>query len=82
MVRKDNYKNLFDNYANGFDKSLIDELHYNAPKIVSNAITNNFQNKSLGSVLDLGCGTGLFGEEIRNFCKLKCKFCGFRKPAL
>ena len=59
---------LFDNYANGFDKSLIDELHYNAPKIVSNAITNNFQNKSLGSVLDLGCGTGLFGEEIRNFC--------------
>ena len=23
---------------------------------------------SLGSILDLGCGTGLFGKEIRSFC--------------
>ena len=62
-------QNLFDNYANIFDKSLVDELQYNVPKIVSKLITNNFQNKSIGSVLDLGCGTGLFGEEIHHYCK-------------
>ena len=43
-------------------------MDYNAPKIVSKLITNNYQNKSLGSILDLGCGTGLFGEEIYRFC--------------
>ena len=37
--------------------------------LVSKLITNNFQNKSIGSVLDLGCGTGLFGEEIHHYCK-------------
>ena len=61
-------ENLFNNYADKFDKSLVDQLEYDAPKLVSKLISNNYNNKSLGSILDLGCGTGLVGEEIGHFC--------------
>ena len=55
---------LFDNYANEFDNSLLNDLNYKTPKIIKKIILNDKNNKS-GSVLDLGCGTGLMGEELK-----------------
>jgi predicted TPR repeat methyltransferase len=59
---------LFDQYASGFESSLIGKLEYGIPKILADIITKQSSNSSLGSILDLGCGTGLFGLEIKNLC--------------
>ena len=60
-------ESLFDNYATKFDNSLVNKLEYKTPKILADVILDQSPNKSLGSVLDLGCGTGLVGVEIRTF---------------
>ena len=59
---------LFDSCAFKFERSLVDDLEYHTPKILSELIVANHCNGSLGSVLDLGCGTGLVGVEVRQFC--------------
>lgn len=60
---------LFDNYANNFEDSLVRKLGYKFPKILKKKIVKD-KKTNLGSVLDLGCGTGLVGCEIRNNCDL------------
>ena len=60
---------LFDNYASKFEHSLITNLEYKIPKIIAEMIINNSSYKFFGSIMDLGCGTGLFGVEIRQFCE-------------
>ena len=60
----DYVENLFDNYAARFDSSLVDQLNYRTPKAIAELIAHRSESDSLGSVLDLGCGTGLFGIEI------------------
>ena len=60
----DYVENLFDGYAARFDSSLVDQLNYRTPKAIAELITQRSESGSLGSVLDLGCGTGLFGIEI------------------
>ena len=62
-------QNLFDEYASYFEDSLINKLEYKTPKIIVDMIVSKNLNISLGSILDLGCGTGLIGKEIRKFCK-------------
>ena len=59
---------LFDRYAEKFDSSLIKELEYEIPKILTDLTVKEHGTGSLGSVLDLGCGTGLAGLEIKRFC--------------
>ena len=59
---------LFDNYASKFETVLVGELGYNIPKVLSNIIVSEHSYGLLGSVLDLGCGTGLTGVEIKGFC--------------
>ena len=61
-------ENLFDKYAEGFEKALVGKLEYQIPRILTNIALNQSSNGSLGSVLDLGCGTGLVGEEVKRFC--------------
>lgn len=62
-------KNLFDQYAPTFDKHLA-ALNYKAPQIIFDAITSTITivPNSL-NILDLGCGTGLSGEKLRNLAK-------------
>ena len=64
----DYVENLFDGYAAKFDSSLVDQLDYRTPRAIAELIANNSKSDKLGSVLDLGCGTGLFGAEISPNC--------------
>jgi predicted TPR repeat methyltransferase len=61
---------LFDAYAERFDSHLTQALHYNAPTLLMAALTTACDNAGralrFDTVLDLGCGTGLMGEAIRN----------------
>ena len=59
---------LFDDYAERFENSLVEVLDYKIPKIVADIMKNYEDHDSSCAVLDLGCGTGLFGEEIRQHC--------------
>ena len=61
-------ENLFDGYAPKFDRSLVGKLEYKIPKIITEMIIKESTDGSLGSVLDLGCGTGLVGVEIKENC--------------
>ena len=61
-------ENLFDNYAINFEHSLVNKLEYKIPNLITEMIVAKNSNIQLGSVLDLGCGTGLIGDEIKKYC--------------
>jgi predicted TPR repeat methyltransferase len=60
---------LFDTYAERFDSHLTQALHYNAPALLKTALARICDNAGrplrFDTILDLGCGTGLMGEAIR-----------------
>src|SRR3989440_12323618 len=56
-------RTLFDQYAPRFDRALAD-LNYSAPAMLRDAITGH--GKRFGTMLDLGCGTGLAGAAFRS----------------
>ncbi len=58
---------LFDYYAKNFEKSLINGLEYKIPSKIKNLLLEN-SVESLGSILDMGCGTGLIGLELEKYC--------------
>ena len=64
-VPREYVKKLFDDYSSRFEDALVLKLEYRIPKIISDKIINKKSKKSLGSILDLGCGTGLVGNEIK-----------------
>jgi predicted TPR repeat methyltransferase len=57
---------LFDDYAWRFDKHLIKNLGYRAPALISESLSAVALDRRFASALDLGCGTGLMGEGIRD----------------
>jgi len=63
-------KNLFDFFADNFDNKLLNNLNYATPtellKLLQEKTDLNL-NKKL--ILDLGCGTGLFGKQIKPYAK-------------
>jgi len=60
---------LFDAYADRFDSHLTQTLQYNAPELLKAALFRCCSNAGrpfqFEAVYDLGCGTGLMGEAIR-----------------
>lgn len=60
---------LFDGYAPGFDKALTKGLGYRAPELLFDAVQAAHAQARIkfGSVLDLGCGTGLAALPFRPF---------------
>jgi predicted TPR repeat methyltransferase len=60
-------KNLFDDYAHRFNHALVHNLEYSLPFIIKELILESkgekFQYKN---VIDLGCGTGLAGKDLRD----------------
>jgi len=64
---------IFDGFADSFDTVLVDELGYQAPKLVARALKKQLPKKAqLQSVADLGCGTGLVGKEIKGLYQHLC----------
>lgn len=57
---------LFDSYAENFDKDLTGNLKYRVPLVLTEAMQRLAPARSL-DILDLGCGTGLVGEQVRTF---------------
>ena len=53
-------RRLFDQHAPEFDTALVERLDYRGPELLLDAVrTIAGVPLRLGSVLDLGCGTGL-----------------------
>ncbi|GAB4262067.1 MAG: methyltransferase domain-containing protein [Pararhodobacter sp.] len=52
---------LFDQYAEEFEKSLLEKLDYRAPDLLVAALSG----QRFARVMDLGCGTGLAGALLR-----------------
>lgn len=61
---------LFDGYAPAFEKALTQGLAYRAPELLFRAVSATARDGKMkfGSVLDLGCGTGLAALPFRPFC--------------
>ena len=60
---------LFDAYATGYDDHVTEKLGYQGPGLVEQATTRALDQRGELDALDLGCGTGLFGERIRPRCR-------------
>jgi len=58
----------FDDFAERFDASLA-RLEYQAPAWVAKALALNLDEDSRVDVLDAGCGTGLCGPLVREYCR-------------
>jgi predicted TPR repeat methyltransferase len=60
---------LFDEYAPRFDHALVEGLNYRAPELLFHAVEAAHAGRRMkfGSVLDLGCGTGLAALPFRPF---------------
>lgn len=54
---------LFDDYAARFETSLVEKLDYSVPQKLAALLAATGRKYSLA--IDLGCGTGLLGPEIR-----------------
>lgn len=55
-------ESLFDEYAERFDTALVEKLDYSVPGKLWNLVASH---APFAATVDLGCGTGLFGAEIR-----------------
>jgi predicted TPR repeat methyltransferase len=61
-------ESVFDNYAPDFEHSLVENLHYKTPTVLHDLYINHFGDIPLRVCLDLGCGTGLAGEQFKRRC--------------
>ena len=67
---KEYVKNLFDDYAHRFNNALVNNLKYSLPFIIKELILKSNSEKSqYKNVIDLGCGTGLAGKDLRDISK-------------
>ncbi|GGK34883.1 class I SAM-dependent DNA methyltransferase [Salinarimonas ramus] len=57
---------LFDSYAERFDEHLTGDLGYRGPQLLRDALDRHAPGRRFAHALDLGCGTGLMGEAIRD----------------
>jgi predicted TPR repeat methyltransferase len=64
-------RRLFDQYAARYDTALTERLHYRGPTLLHEAVEGVLRTGGrrlrFGSMLDLGCGTGLGGAVFRPF---------------
>lgn len=61
----------FDNYAEKFDQHLTGKLEYQVPRLLGEAV-KSFPSWNDGrklDVVDMGCGTGLMGVELRDISR-------------
>lgn len=59
---------LFDDYAPRFEQSLVAKLGYRVPERMKELLAAELQRRGMvrfGRAIDLGCGTGLVGMQVR-----------------
>ncbi|MFW2366146.1 MAG: tetratricopeptide repeat protein [Desulforhopalus sp.] len=62
---------IFDNYSEKYDYSLVQELEYCVPATLRSLLNGiSREKKVFRSGLDLGCGTGLGGEAFRDLIEV------------
>jgi predicted TPR repeat methyltransferase len=59
---------LFDDYARDFEQHLVDALHYRGHRLIAEQLQRRAAGRRFASALDLGCGSGLCGVELRAHC--------------
>ncbi len=62
-------RKIFRDLAPNFDQHLVEKLGYAIPNLLIKQLQPWIARRSSLSVLDLGCGTGLFGFEIQPYCQ-------------
>ena len=62
---KEYVKNLFDDYAERFNDSLVQGLQYKLPFMIKDFIQKASSISNYPKTIDLGCGTGLSGNDLR-----------------
>ncbi|MDP2263441.1 MAG: tetratricopeptide repeat protein [Hydrogenophaga sp.] len=60
-------QSLFDDYADEFDQHLVGVLNYSAHRTLAAPLQALRSDGRYRSALDLGCGTGLCGPQVRPF---------------
>ncbi len=65
---KDYIEELFDDYAETFDESLLNDLDYTVPDLIRQKLDVLDPGARYQEVMDLGCGTGLVGAAIGELC--------------
>ena len=58
-------KEIYQNWAETYDRELIDEFVYKAPEEAVKKLIKLFPDRNT-SILDAGCGTGLVGKFLKN----------------
>ncbi|WP_407048393.1 methyltransferase domain-containing protein [Methyloraptor flagellatus] len=58
-------RDLFDAYADRFEQHLVEALGYRAPQAIAAVLARHGATGPFGTVVDLGCGTGLMGPLLR-----------------
>jgi len=67
---RDYVSDLFDTYAPSFEKHLKEGLGYQAPALLKQLVVDSgILEGKFEHAVDLGCGTGLAGEEFNGICK-------------
>ena len=61
-------RETFDNFAARFDRHLIGTLDYHIPDMISAAVRELAPQRKL-DILDLGCGTGLCGQHLKDLAR-------------
>jgi predicted TPR repeat methyltransferase len=59
---------LFDEYAGRFEDELLHDLGYSVPPVLGRMIGDALDGRRVARAVDLGCGTGLMGAEMRSLC--------------
>lgn len=62
-------RDVFNNYSDNYDNSLVNELGYETPKLLREMVLNSENKKRFKNGLDMGCGTGLSGSAFQDLTK-------------
>ena len=64
----DYVRETFDQFAEDFDRQLLEDLEYKAPKLIHALFCALPRGRTFGlDILDAGCGTGLLGIEFKPY---------------